>query len=84
MSAEIRRSSYVRVEGTTWPHPDDPNSVEWVLRYGNPSREDLLRAASFIHAYRHLISMTQRERNHRIQTLRLAAPLGQPTQDGQQ
>jgi hypothetical protein len=64
---------YVFVEGTTWPHPDDPESVEWALRYGGtPTISDRLTAASYIGAYRALVDMTQRDRNHRIATLRSA------------
>ena len=67
-----RAEPYVRVEGTTWPNPNDPREVEWRLRYGTPTREDLLLAASFIHAYRYLFLTTTAMRNHRITTIKEA------------
>lgn len=48
-------SSYIRRDdGTVWPNPDDPAEVQWRLRYGTPSKEDLLWAASAASAYREL------------------------------
>lgn len=63
---------FVRVEGTTWPNPNDPTEVQWRLRYGTPSKSDLLIAASFMHAYAYLLSMSQKDRNHRVATIREA------------
>lgn len=64
---------FLRVEGTTWPNPSDPGEVEWRLRYGTPTREDLLVAASFMHAYQYLVlAMTQKDRNHRVATIKEA------------
>lgn len=62
--------AYVRIDGTTWPRPEDPQDVEWQLRYGAPTRADLLIAASYIRAYRALCSMPQRARNGRISALK--------------
>jgi len=57
----------------TWPNPADPKEVEWRLRYGKPDRGDLLVAASFIAAYRHLVlDLPQRTRNQRVSELRAA------------
>jgi hypothetical protein len=48
-------NSYIRRDdGTVWPDPDDPGEVSWRLRYGTPSKEDLLWAASVVSAYREL------------------------------
>jgi hypothetical protein len=55
-----------------WPNPADPGEVEWRLRYGTPTREDLLWAASTIAAYRHLVDMPQRMRNRRVGQIREA------------
>ena len=65
-------SSWLRFDGMTWPNPADPNEVQWRLRYGPqpPSREDVLAAASFMHAYAHLINLPQRERNERVLQIR--------------
>lgn len=69
---EDRKSSRLRFDGMTWPNPADPDEVQWRLRYGPqpPSREDLLTAASFMHAYAHLIDLPQRERNERVRQIR--------------
>lgn len=42
------------VTGTWWPTVGgdaDNNGVEWVLRYGKPTKEQLLHAAEVVHAY---------------------------------
>lgn len=69
----LTNSSYLRFDGMTWPNPVDPNGVQWRLRYGTPSKSDLLVAASFMHAYSHLIELPRREREQRISALRAAA-----------
>ena len=34
----------VMPDGSSWPKPDGPvDSLEWTLRYGTPTREDMLR-----------------------------------------
>lgn len=65
-----RPSSFVRFDGMTWPNPTDPNDVQWRLRYGQPSKADLLVAASFMHAYAHLIDLPERERNRLVTAVR--------------
>ncbi len=48
-------SSHLRLDdGTTWPDPGDPGGVEWQLRYGEPTREHLVFAASVLAAYARL------------------------------
>lgn len=42
-------------DGTVWPNPDYLADVQWRLRYGKPSREDLRTAASAVAAYCELI-----------------------------
>lgn len=45
-------SSHLRLDdGTTWPDPGDPGDVQWQLRYGEPTREQLVFAASVLAAY---------------------------------
>jgi hypothetical protein len=55
-----------------WPNPGDPHEVEWRLRYGTLMREDLLYAASVIHAYAHLFDLPQKARNKRIEQIKEA------------
>ncbi len=55
-----------------WPHPDDPLEVEWSLRYGSPSREQMMVAASIVAAYRQLVADPVRRRNETIAGLRRA------------
>lgn len=72
--AEDRHGNYVMLaDRTTWPDPSDRADLEWELRYAEPTRENVLAAASFIHAYRSLIALPQRERNKKIALLRRAA-----------
>lgn len=51
--------------GSSWPRPaletDERYGVGHTLRYGNPSRTDLLEAAAIIDAYGALIAETTRE-----------------------
>lgn len=58
---------------TSWPFPDVPtddrDSIEWRLRYGHPSRADLLAAADILAAYGALV----KEGTTTRQTERLAA-----------
>ena len=43
---------------TVYPNPLSPQSadLEWTLRYGTPTQQDLLRAASEMAAYRALVA----------------------------
>ena len=75
-------SAYLDIDGMQFPDPRDPLSVEWSLRYGEPSREQLLVAASFVAAYKQLVGVdSQRTRNRKIEAVRLrllAARYGVP------
>mgnify|MGYP003577776373 CR=1 FL=1 len=52
-------------DGMTWPFPCERlNEVEWRLRYGEPTQQDRMLAASVMSAYTALIYKTQKERNH--------------------
>jgi hypothetical protein len=62
---------YVHFQGMTWPHPDDPTGIEWRLRHGEPTRSDLLVAASYIAAYRQLVvTDNRRRRDQKIRAIR--------------
>lgn len=51
-------SGYVKFNGQVWPAPGERmGEVEWRLRYGGATQEDVLYAACCIAAYRHLIQM---------------------------
>lgn len=53
--SQVRRDP---VTGTYWPRvggSDEANGIEWTLRYGVPSRSDLLLAAEIVAAYDVLI-----------------------------
>lgn len=64
------KGHYAFFGGTTWPLPD--GEISWLLRYGTPTRGDLLLAASVISAYSALIKMPERRRRPIIATLRRA------------
>lgn len=63
---------HVSWDNMTWPryleHEDD--SVEGRLRYGTPSREDLLYAASVMAAYAALVGSTDKKRREVVRMLR--------------
>lgn len=55
---------------TSWPMPG-ATDLEWVLRYGTPTRQDLLGAADIIAAYRALIvDSSTEQQQHRLAALR--------------
>ena len=62
--------TFLHFDGMSWPNPNDPAEVEWTLRYGTPTRAQLLVAASFIGAYKQLVDDSQRIRNQKISRLR--------------
>lgn len=68
----MKGPTYVAFDGMTWPNPADPLEVEWSLRYGAPSREQMLVAASVVAAYRQLVEDPQRIRSGKVATLRQA------------
>lgn len=68
---------FVHIGDMVWPNPYDPNAVQWRLRYGEPTRSDLLVAASYVAAYRQLIDLPIRVRNRRVAAIRAAADGGQ-------
>lgn len=65
--------SYVRLDdGTVWPNPADPTEVQWRIRYGTPTRSDLLIAAAHMHAYQELVMQTDKRRTDVVRGLRRA------------
>jgi len=63
---------HVSWNGMVWPryleHEDD--SVQWRLRYGIPSKEDLLYAASVMAAYTALVDSTDKKRREVVRILK--------------
>lgn len=47
-------------DGSSWPAP--PSVLEWTLRYGEPTREQLLAAAGVVSAYESLVYGSTREK----------------------
>jgi len=48
------------------------NELEWTLRYGNPSKQDLLLAASVIESYRQMVIDPESKRRYVIRCIRKA------------
>lgn len=72
----IRRYAHFD-DGTGWPLPDNApdeheECLEWVLRYGTPTRSQLYRAASYIAAYGALIHQTSRRRQEIAEAVKRA------------
>lgn len=65
---------WARFGDMVWPCPVEKiMDIEWRLRYGEPTEEDLLCAASVISAYAAMIWKTQAERNRIIKNIRHVA-----------
>jgi len=63
---------YIRFDDMTWPLPD--GDLAWRLTWGdNPSRGDILRAASVIVAYGELVRCHAATRRRVVRELRRAA-----------
>lgn len=69
-------SLFTHFDEMCFPQPGEQLSeIEWRLRYGLPSKQDLLVAASAISAYSELVlRKTQKERNKICKTLRRKEP----------
>lgn len=78
--------TWVRTNETTWRRPDREHeageSIEWYLRYGKPTREQLLQAASFIACYNALVYSTARKRQRVIRAIRMADAIDATKGDG--
>lgn len=69
-------ASHVQVgDDSVWPRAggDRMESLEWALRYGEPSRQDMLLAASVLAAYRQMVLVdTEKRRVEVVRALRAA------------
>jgi len=71
--------------GMTWPSPCERLSeMEWRLRHGIPSRNDMLCAASVMSAYTSLINSSQKHRNDICRILRKEADIIYPMPEATQ
>lgn len=62
-------------DGTSWPWPvfdSDKTSLEWRLRYGEPTTWLCLQAASIVSAYQALVEMPRSRREQVVRELRKA------------
>lgn len=60
----------VSVGGGIWPAADASlDELEWTLRYGTPSRADVLDAASVLAAYRQMVGSNERTRAVTVRVL---------------
>lgn len=75
--SEVRTTAnggFAFFEDMTWPCPGKRmGDLEWTLRYGTPTREDLLYAASIVASFGQMVANdTVKRRNKNITQLRLA------------
>lgn len=54
----------------TWPDPHTVGEIEWILRYGEPTKSNLMVAASIVGGYKDLIFKPQKARDKIIKELR--------------
>lgn len=67
------RSLWLNFGEMAWPAPGERmDEIEHALRYGTPSRKDVLAAASIIAAYRELVNAPRKKRDHVVRKLRSA------------
>lgn len=63
--------AYRVFSGQAWPVPGDRcTDLQWQLRYGTLTKQDLLLAASYLAAFEQLVALPQRERNDVVRELR--------------
>jgi len=62
---------YRHFQDMVWPTCDnDFSDIEWTLRYSNPSKKELLFAASVMSAYRQLINDPSHKRDKVVKQVR--------------
>jgi hypothetical protein len=65
-------STFLHFDGMAWPNPDDPLEVEQALRYGEPTTEQRMVAASMIAAYKQLVEDNSRRRARMVREIHIA------------
>ena len=63
-------ASHVYFDGMGWPKPD--HDLGWRLRYGTPTRTDLLAAAAILDAYAQMVSDPTAKRQRVVRHIRAA------------
>jgi hypothetical protein len=64
---------WAHFDGMAWNAPDASHrDLEWRLRYGAPTKADLLRAASVLAAYDEIIHCPRRKREYVVRQIRAA------------
>lgn len=67
----IADGKWVTFDGMMWPGTGQPlHELEYVLRYGAPTKLELLRAASIVHAYGVLVHDPETKRRRVICAIR--------------
>jgi hypothetical protein len=66
----MSEKSYVQFDGMCWPAPGKRlDELEHSLRYGGNNGPDALLIASYLSAYRELVSCPKRKREHVIRQI---------------
>lgn len=81
MSSGLVTRCYLHFDEMCWPRPDDFAEIEWTLRYGTPSRSDILVAASYISAYKQLVYDPIAVRNAKVAGMRRTLRDGEWAED---
>jgi hypothetical protein len=68
----VEPSAFLHFDDMTWPNPEDPLMIEWKLRHGEPTKNELMVAASMIAAYKQLVYDTVARRNAKVRGIRAA------------
>lgn len=64
---------YTGIDDMTWPNIGERSGeLEWMARYANPDREELVGMASIISAYRELLTCSAKKREMIVKELRKA------------
>lgn len=74
--AEKRELRRQLPDGSSWPTIEEADRLNWLLRYGEPTRNDLLGAAAYCDAFAEMIRVTEAKRRMVVRTLK-----SPPTQD---
>lgn len=71
MTTTHQTNTHIRIDDEmTWPLPN--GDLEWRLRYGKPTRQDILVAASIIHSYGSLVKHPIKRRDYIVRHLKEA------------
>ncbi len=62
------KQTFIIFDGMTWPLPDD--NLVWELTWGKPTKDDLIKAATRLDAYKALINKPQEDREDIIRKIK--------------